>query len=182
LDGHDLGAELFTRRWDWDETATLGLHVALGLGEGHSRGVVHRDLSPNNVRQLTDGSYKVMDFGFARHTLLSGVTLAGQPGTAGYLSPDHLHTYSGVPTPASDVYCTGILMYAALTGGLPIPWRGDEADYVKRLLVGAVPDVRTARPDLTPEQGQLIMRCLHRQPARRYRNGNELATAIRGMP
>lgn len=138
-------------------------------------------LSANNVRHLTDGNYKVMDFGFARHTLRSGITVAGQPGTPGFASPEHLHPYSGAPTAASDVFCTGILMYAALTGQLPIPWRGDEADYVRRLLAVQIAPVTSIRRDLTPPQAQLVMRCLHRQPARRYLNGNKLAAAIEEM-
>ncbi len=181
LDGQDLGTELGSRQWSWAETARLGLHVAQGLGAAHERGVVHRDLSANNVRKLSDGNYKVMDFGFARHTLLSGVTVAGQPGTPGFASPEHLHPYSGAPTAASDVFCTGILMYAALTGQLPIPYRGDDADYARRLLAVQVVPVSSVRGDLTGPQAQLVMRCLHRQPARRYLNGNKLAAAIEEM-
>ncbi len=102
LDGTDLGALLFNRQWSWEETATMGLHVAHGLGAAHAAKVVHRDLSANNVRRLSSGDFKVMDFGFARHTLRSGLTVAGQPGTPGYASPEHLHSYSGTPTPASS--------------------------------------------------------------------------------
>ena len=79
LDGDDLTALLFDGQWPWSETALMGLHVARGLGAAHERGVVHRDLSANNVRCLSDSTYKVMDFGFARFTLRSGVTIAGQP-------------------------------------------------------------------------------------------------------
>jgi serine/threonine-protein kinase len=178
LDGQDLGAELGATQWSWDETAKLGLQVSLGLAAGHAQGVVHRDLSANNVRHLSDGSYKVMDFGFARHTLLSGITLAGQPGTPGHASPEHLHSYSGAPTAASDVFCTGILMFAALTGDVPIPWRGDEADYCRRLMMGTIPDLSILRPDLGADQVALVTRCLHRQPARRFLNGSQLAAAI----
>lgn len=178
LDGQDLGAELGGAQWTWEETARLGLHVARGLGAAHDKGVVHRDLSANNVRHLADGTYKVMDFGFARHTLRSGITVAGQPGTPGFASPEHLHPYSGAPTAASDIFCTGVLMYAALTTQLPIPWRGDEADYVRRLLAVQIPPISSLRSDLAPQQAQLVARCLHRQPARRYLNGNHLAAAI----
>lgn len=180
LDGQDLSSELGSV-WSWEETAKLGLHVARGLAAGHLKGVVHRDLSANNVRHLTDGSYKVMDFGFARHTLLSGITVAGQPGTPGFASPEHLHSYSGAPTPASDIYCVGILMFAALTGDVPVPWKGDDADYVARLSAGTIPDLATLRPDLTAPQLALVNRCLHRQPARRYLNGSRLANAIKDV-
>ena len=181
LDGQDLTAELGPQ-WSWDEVAKMGLQVGRGLAAGHATGVVHRDLSPNNVRHLADGSYKVMDFGFARHTLLSGITVAGQPGTPGYASPEHLNTYSGGPTAASDVFCTGILMYHALTGQQPIPYRGDDADYVRRLQAVTIADLATARPDLSSDQVQLVVRCLHAQPARRFLNGERLAAAIEALP
>lgn len=144
--------------------------------------MIHRDLSSNNVRHLRDGTFKVMDFGFARHTLLSGITVAGQPGTRGFLSPEHLHGYSGAPTAASDVFCVGILMYAALTGSLPIPWNGDDADYVRRLSAGAIAPLSALRTDLTREQCDFVGRCLHRHPARRFLNGTQLADALQVVP
>lgn len=180
LDGVDLTAEL-TAPWSWAETAKLGIQVGRGLGAGHDHGVIHRDLSTNNVRHLSNGDFKVMDFGFARHTLLSGITVAGQPGTRGFLSPEHLHGYSGAPTAASDVFGVGILMFAALTSQLPIPWLGDDADYVRRLSTGACAPLATFRADLTPEQQAFVRRCLHPQPARRFLNGNKLADALEGV-
>lgn len=85
LDGEDLGPLLGARQWTWDETRLMGIDVSNGLAEGHARKVIHRDLSANNVRRLSDGTYKVLDFGFARHTLRSQVTFHGQPGTPGFL-------------------------------------------------------------------------------------------------
>jgi len=181
LDGTDLGSLLFVRQWSWDETSTMGLHVARGLGAAHATNVVHRDLSANNVRCLSSGDFKVMDFGFARHTLRSGLTVAGQPGTPGYASPEHLHGYSGAPTAASDVFSAGILMFAALTGQLPIPYAGDDADYARRLLHVRHPDLAAMRPDLKPAQRALVRRCLHAQPARRYLNGSRLADALEAL-
>jgi serine/threonine protein kinase len=181
LDGVDVGTLLFTRQWEWDEASRLGLDVARGLAAAHAKKVVHRDLSANNVRQLSDGRHKVMDFGFARHTLRSGLTIAGQPGTPGYASPEHLHSYSGAPTAASDVFATGILMFAALTGELPIPYRGDDADYARRLLAVCVPDIEAVRSGLRGEQYAVVRRCLHPQPARRFLNGTRLAEALEAV-
>lgn len=178
LDGSDLSALLFSQRWSWAETRTMGLHIARGLGVAHAAKVVHRDLSANNVRRLTSGVFKVMDFGFARHTLRSGLTVAGQPGTPGHASPEHLHSYSGAPTAASDVFAVGILMYAALAGRLPIPHEGDDSDYARRLLTVEVDDLASLRPDLEAESVAVVRRCLHPQSARRYLNGARLASAL----
>lgn len=178
LDGEDLG-DLFTHPWSWDETRALGLEVAEGLAAMHDVSVVHRDLSANNIRRRADGSFVVMDPGFARHTLRSGLTVGGQPGTRGYLSPEHLKSYSGVPTAASDVFCVGILMFAALTGGiLPIPADGDPVDYVARLEVGDILDIDAVRPGLPDEVVAVMRRTLHPQPARRPRNGHKLREAL----
>jgi serine/threonine-protein kinase len=178
LEGEDL-TPLLGSPWAWTNVAQMGLQVADGLAAGHAVGVIHRDLSSNNVRRLADGTFKVLDFGFARHTLLSGITVAGQPGTRGFLSPEHLNSYSGGPMPSSDVFCVGILMFAALTGQPPIPWLGDDDDYLRRLAaVRLSADLATVRPDLTSAQVALISRCLHPQPARRFTTGTQLRDAI----
>jgi eukaryotic-like serine/threonine-protein kinase len=177
LDGDDLQAHLGSR-WTWGDTAEFGYQVADGLAAAHAAGVIHRDLSPHNVRRLSSGTYKVMDFGFARHTLRTGLTIAGQPGTPGFLSPEHLNAYSGGPMPASDVFGVGILMYAALTGEWPIPYNGDDGDYVRRLGRVEITDIGIKRPDLTDQQLAVVRRMLHPQPARRFLNGKRLADAL----
>lgn len=178
LDGEDLST-LLTSKWSWSDAARLGYEVALGLAPAHAEGVIHRDLSPNNVRRLSSGSYKVMDFGFARHTLRTGITGTGQPGTYGYHTPEHLNAYSGVPMPSSDVFGVGILMYQALTGLIPIPYRGDDADYARRLQrAELVADLGTERPDLGADEKGIVLRMLHAQPARRFRNGGKLSDAL----
>lgn len=180
LDGDDLTAGL-TTQWSWTDAAKLGIEVGRGLGAGHAQGVVHRDLSSNNVRRLSNGDFKVMDFGFARHTLLSGITVAGQPGTPGFLSPEHLNGYSGGPTPASDVFCVGILMFGALTNQWPFPWNGDDADYVRRLSANQMTPLGVLRPDLKADQLAFMTRCMHRQPARRFLDGDRMADALAGV-
>jgi len=182
LDGVDLGTRLGPR-WAWSETRALIQDVASGLAEAHRSGIVHRDLSPNNVRCLLSGRFKIMDFGFARYMLEPGVTAFGQqPGTAGYLSPEHLNAFSGVPMPASDVFCLGILAYQALTGEPPIPFLGDVDEYIGRVRsVEVSQDIGNARPDLTREQHTLIRRMLHPQPARRFIDAGRLLDGLAGM-
>lgn len=178
LDGEDLNTILDGNAWSWDDVARLGYEVSLGIGAGHAVGVVHRDLSDRNIRRLASGTYKVMDFGFARHTLRSGITIGGHPGTTGFLSPEHIHGYSGGPTPASDVFVLGAHMYKALTGVAPIS-TDDEYDYVIHLMsVSVVEDIAQVRPDLTAEQCEIIRKCMHPQSARRFRNGRRLADAL----
>lgn len=178
LDGDDLGNLLDGSQWSWDDAKSMGFQVANGLAAGHEKSVIHRDLSANNVRRLSNGTYKVLDFGFARHTLRSGVTVAGQPGTRGYLSPEHLNSYSGGPMPMSDVFQLGILLYTALTGVSPYPWEGDDYEYMSRLQAGAMKPLEDHLPGLNLERVEVVRRALHPQPARRFRNGAALRDAL----
>lgn len=180
LDGEDLGDAL-KNLWDWPQTKEMAVDLARGLGALHAARVVHRDLNANNVRKLTAGGYVVMDPGYARHTAKSQLTPGGQPGTPGFLSPEHLQTYSGVPTASSDVFCAGILMHLALTGQLPIPYSGDLGDYSRRLAAVETDDVGATRTDLDQPVIALIRRCLHPQPARRFRDGLKLTEALEAI-
>lgn len=180
LKGEDL-SDALQGPWAWDETKAMALDVARGLAALHAVKVVHRDLSANNVRKLTDGRYVVMDPGYARHTEKSQLTAAGQPGTPGFLSPEHLQGYSGAPNAASDVFGVGILMYLALTNELPIRFTGDIGDYAIRLSNVEIDDIATKRGDLADPVAELVRRALHPQPARRYRNGKRLADALKAL-
>jgi serine/threonine protein kinase len=182
LDGQDLGALVGSRHWTWTEAREMGMGVANGLAAGHAESVIHRDLSANNVRRLTSGTYKVLDFGVARHTLRTGVTVAGQPGTPGYFTPEHLNSYSGKPMKMSDVWQVGNLMYYALAGELPYPYRGDEWEYASRLHAGSMMDLATLRPDLTPQQLAVVRRAMHPQPARRFLDGAALRDELVRTP
>jgi len=180
LDGEDLSDQL-NARWAWDQAQEMVRQVADGLSSLHGAKVVHRDLSANNVRCTNGGRYVLMDPGFARHTLRSGLTVGGQPGTPGFLSPEHLAAYSGVPTPASDVFCLGVLVYLVLTNELPIPYNGDLSDYITRLARVEVVDIEIYRTDLPADAVSLIRRMLHPQPARRPRNGKRLIEALEAV-
>lgn len=181
LDGDDLG-DLLGPAWTWEDTRKMAQDVAQGLSALHAVRVVHRDLSANNIRRKSDGTYVVMDPGFARHTLRSGLTVGGQPGTYGFLSPEHLGSFSGTPTPASDIFCLGILMFYALAGQLPIPLGTDLSEYLSRLSRAEIVDIETIRQDLLAEVVSLIRRMLHPHPGRRPRNGARAIEALEAIP
>jgi eukaryotic-like serine/threonine-protein kinase len=177
LDGQDL-ADSVGQRWEWAEASAMGVQVALGLAELHHRRVIHRDLSPNNIRCLQSASYKIMDPGFARHELLPPITMLGHPGTPGFMSPEHLTPLPAGPTAFSDIFSLGCLMWLTLVGEPPIPFRGDVADYAKRLSEGRVESSQIVA-SLRTDRAAFLMKCLHRQPARRFRNGAEAAEAMK---
>jgi serine/threonine-protein kinase len=157
----------------------MGRDVSEALACLHAQHVVHRDLSAGNVRRLSSGQFVLMDPGFARYLSLSGVTGIGQPGTPGFLTPEHVQ-HGIEPTYASDVFALGVLLWLALTAALPIPC-GDPAQYADRLAAGQIPSVATVRTDLSAAQVEIVDRCLQRQLARRYFTGGEVQAAIEGL-
>jgi serine/threonine protein kinase len=176
LDGQDLEARRGPLH-PWPDVAGMASDVAAGLTAFHDAGAVHRDLSPRNVRCLANGSYKLMDPGIAR--LLAETTITGpvDPGSCGYMSPEHVSP-AARPTFASDVFGLGILMYEQLTGQCPIPFLGDRADYARRLQTEQPASVAVRRPDLSPAQAQFVDTCLQRQLARRYLDAREAYDAL----
>lgn len=178
LDGSDLDEGFGGAAWEWDDARRLGVQVAQGLGAMHAHRVVHRDLSANNIRCLTNGDFKVMDPGAARHELLPPITLHGHPGTPGYCSPEHLRQPPAGPSTFSDVFCLGILVWTAALGSSPIPYEGDLNDYLSRLSQVQLADQKEAHKRLGDDRFAFLLTCLHRQPARRFRDGNAAAVAL----
>ncbi|PSL08149.1 serine/threonine protein kinase [Haloactinopolyspora alba] len=176
LDGTDL--RYGGSGWPWEHLLALGGDVAAGLGALHKKKVIHRDLSPGNVQRLASGKFVVTDPGFAKHTLRSGLTVGGQPGTRGFMTPEHLQAYSGSPTAASDVFGCCALVYLAATGHPPVPYKGDDFEYLRRLRTAEHIPLRDARPDVPDGLVAVVERGLHPQPARRYRNGDALQRAF----
>jgi serine/threonine protein kinase len=179
LDGADLGTFINTLR-NWDDAAAMARDVLAGLSAFHASGAVHRDLSPGNVRRLSGGSYKVMDPGVARIIAETTITGPVDPGTPGFMSPEHVSP-AARPTFGSDVFSVGILMYQALTAQSPIPYVGDRADYFRRLVSDQAASVAVLRPDLTPGQVSFVDRCLQRQSARRFFDSDEALAGITGL-
>jgi len=178
LDGEDLRDLVGSFPWSADEVRKLLSDIGAGLAACHDLDVVHRDLSPANVRRRMSGGYVVMDPGFARHLAKAAITGVYQPGTRNYLSPEHLP--GGSPLPASDVFGLGILAYQALTGSVPIAYSGDDSDYFNRLRTTQAPSIAAAPLDVPEDLARIVDTCLQRQPARRYLDAGELLDALRG--
>uniref|UniRef100_UPI00130013EE serine/threonine-protein kinase n=1 Tax=Geodermatophilus chilensis TaxID=2035835 RepID=UPI00130013EE len=153
LDGHDMRDLIGEFPWAPAQVWSLVVDTASGLAACHELDVVHRDLSPGNVRQRASGRFVLMDPGFARHLTKTALTGEYQPGTPGYLSPEHVP--GGSPTPASDMFGLGILAFQALTGGLPVVPSGDDAQYFEQLRTGQAPMVQSQRPDVPDDLAAL---------------------------
>ena len=163
-----------------NERAVVIAHdVALGLGAAHKRGIVHRDVKPQNIMLNDDDLVKLTDFGIAsvykdvgaERLTTTGMTL----GTVQYYAPEQAQ--GEVVTPAADVYSLGIVMYEMLAGRPPFD--GDTPVAVAMSHIQDLPDPPSRyNPAIAPALEQIVLRCLEKDPRDRYRDGDSLAYAL----
>src|SRR5918995_1547921 len=159
------------------EAAALGAQVAEALGAAHDRGVVHRDIKPQNVLLTTRGDAKVADFGIARAGSSVTISKTGSVmGTAGYMSPEQA---LGEPaTSGSDLYSLGVVLYEALTGELPFTADNPIAVSMKHV-TEPLRSPREIDPTIPEGMNALIVKLMAKDPADRYASASDLADDLR---
>ena len=161
------------------EAADLASQVAEALAVAHDRGIVHRDVKPQNVLLASSGEAKVSDFGIARAASSETMTQANAVlGTLAYMSPEQVRGER--VGPASDLYSLGVLLYEMLTGELP--YRGEDpiATAMKRL-DEEPPHPRATNPNVPEALDALVVRLLARDPADRHASAASLAGDLRRL-
>jgi eukaryotic-like serine/threonine-protein kinase len=161
------------------EAVDVALGILAALAAAHKRGVIHRDVKPQNVMASEDGRIKVADFGIARAGEDSGMTEAGSIiGTAQYLSPEQAR--GDEVTAASDCYSVGIVLYELLTGR--VPFDGDRSMAVAMKQIAEPPQPpHELRPDLPPDLEAVVLKALRKRPSERYRTAEEFSGDLRMM-
>lgn len=156
---------------NWREALHFITQITKALSHAHSRGIIHRDIKPQNIMVLRDGSVKVADFGIARLANSANTLTQEALGSVHYMSPEQA---KGDRTDArSDIYSAGVVLYEMLTGRLP--FEGDNAVSVAIQHLSSVPlSPREINPDV-PEALELIcMKAMASDIEKRYASADEM--------
>jgi tRNA A-37 threonylcarbamoyl transferase component Bud32 len=158
------------------EALDIAVQIAAGVGHAHKAGVIHCDIKPQNVLVTQDGRAKVTDFGIARALSESGLTESDTVwGSPLYFSPEQ--AAGDPPSPASDVYSIGIVMYEMLAG--KPPFRAEKTAALALMHMRDEPPPLTARnPQVPPQLEWIIRKVLDKEPSARYRNAEQLALVL----
>ena len=172
IDGITLKQYMERRgRMDWRESLHFITQIMRGLSHAHSRGIIHRDIKPQNIMVLRDGSVKVADFGIAC-LANQGQTLTQEAlGSVHYISPEQAR---GDRIDArSDIYSAGVVLYEMLTGRLP--FEGDSAVSVAIQHLSSVPLAPRDIDSSIPEPLELIcMKAMNSDPNKRYASADAM--------
>jgi serine/threonine-protein kinase len=183
VDGENLAARLHSQgRLDSTEARRILKEVAEALAYAHERGVVHRDIKPDNILLCADDDSRVMvtDFGIARAVSEgsdSRLTATGMAiGTPAYMSPEQSMGERDIDGRA-DLYALGVVGYQMLAGELPFNAPSTPALLVKQISERPTP-VDVHRPDAPPDLARAVMMLLEKDPANRFPSAEALVTAL----
>jgi eukaryotic-like serine/threonine-protein kinase len=158
------------------EALGMALQMARALSFAHGRGLIHRDVKPQNVLLNAEGQAKMTDFGIARSVDVQGVTITGTVlGTSEYIAPEQAR---GQQVDAqTDVYSLGVVLYELLTGS--VPYDGDNFVTVAlRHVNEPVPSLLEQRPDAPPRLALAVERAMAKSPDERYESMDELVEEL----
>jgi len=158
---------------------TAVLATCAGLQFAHERGVLHRDVKPENLMFAADRTLKITDFGIAQVfggdetvTTIDGAVI----GTPAYMAPEQAE--GAACGPAADVYATGTVLFELLSGTLPFSIEGTSVEVLERRVNEEPADLGTVAPNVPAPLVEVTMRSLAREPHDRYQSAEEFGVAL----
>jgi serine/threonine-protein kinase len=179
--GQDLKQLLRARgKFDVETALAIIIEVCKGVGYAHRAGLVHCDIKPQNILVTPDNSIKVADFGIARALTASHPSERDELvwGSPHYFSPEQ--AAGEPPTPASDVYSIGVVLFEILTGRLPFTGQ-DYRELALAHLKEQPPSILDIDPSLPPEIDKVIRKVMSKEPSARYRTADQLGRIFEGI-
>ena len=181
VEGGSLAQAMAVRPLAPDQAAGMVETLARAMDYVHQRGVVHRDLKPANVLLTAEGVPKITDFGLAKwldtpsgQQTQSGAVL----GTPSYMAPEQARGQARLVGPATDVYALGAILYEMLTGRPPFHAATSQETVQQLLTEEPLPPSRL-QPRVPRDLETICLKCLQKEPARRYAGAGALADDLR---
>lgn len=160
----------------WKDTIHFIVQILRALQHAHDRGIVHRDIKPQNIMLFPDGTIKVMDFGIARFAREEGKTISDKAiGSVHYISPEQAR--GDVTDEKSDIYSVGVMMYEMLTGVKPFD--ADNPVTVALMHMQTEPKPPRTINDSIPEGlEEIVLRAMQKEASKRYQSASEMIKDI----
>lgn len=179
IEGQTLHELIDERSFSVEEVVTIGEQIGSALVHAHARGVIHRDLKSSNVMLDAEGRAKVMDFGLAKIQESSFITQAGTAmGTAAFMAPEQFE--GGEPSPQTDLFAIGVILYHLATGRLPFDHPHYAAVMYSVLHEDPTPPAAVAAT-IPGALNEVILKALEKEPSRRYESAQSMADALKAV-
>lgn len=160
----------------WKDSIHFIIQILRALQHAHDRGIVHRDIKPQNIMLFPDGTIKVMDFGIARFAREEGKTISDKAiGSVHYISPEQAS--GDITDEKSDIYSVGVMMYEMLTGVKPFDGDNPMSVALMHMQNEAKP-LREVNDSVPEGLEEIVMRAMQKEPSKRYQSASEMIKDI----
>ena len=177
IDGITLKEYIDRQSVTWKEAVHFTVQILAALQHAHDKGIVHRDIKPQNIMLLADGTIKVTDFGIARFSRNAMRTGLGDKaiGSVHYISPEQAR--GAFTDEKADIYSVGVMLYEMLTGKLP--FEADNAVSVAIMQLQSQPQKPSEiNPDIPEGLEEITLKAMQKEPSKRYQSAAEMLQDI----